>query len=427
MAQEIGSLTGSQCKRCNSPTVWKKGRFGLFHACTRYPECRGRHGARRGDAVKGEPAGETCYVCKAPLAQSAVTEIVTWTDGTMVHKACDTGVPEGEKNSQDDTEPEPAPVTPPAPKADPGMLANFGAFGEAIRAYVDTRAHEIAQETLAKSPQTQGHVVIDWTVNDKAFAKVEGAHHKALPDLLALLKTFPDDLDAREIAGHPNFMLVGPAGSGKTKAARDLATALKRPFASISCTAGMPEWHLIGRSTPNLSTGENRYQASKFVQLYQTGGIFLVDEFDAADPNTVIVLNSALANGHMDLPTGESITRHPDFVFVASANTYGAGASRMYVGRNQLDASTLSRFAGGVIFTDYDRDLEGKLCDDSGLLARVWNVREKLEALKIRQLMGTRELLAAQRLVKGGFTQAQALAKVATPWTDDERARTGLA
>jgi hypothetical protein len=38
------------------------------------------------------------------------------------------------------------------------------------------------------------------------------------------------------------------------------------------------------------------------------------------------------------------IERHKDFICIAAANTFGMGANRVYVGRNQLDAATLDRF-----------------------------------------------------------------------------------
>ncbi len=53
------------------------------------------------------------------------------------------------------------------------------------------------------------------------------------------------------------------------------------------------------------------------------------------------------------------IKRHPDFYFIAAANTYGNGATLDYVGRNPLDASTLSRFA--FIPIDYDEKLEREM------------------------------------------------------------------
>ena len=50
--------------------------------------------------------------------------------------------------------------------------------------------------------------------------------------------------------------------------------------------------------------------------------------------------------------------QHKDFVLVASANTVGKGANRIYVGRNAQDEASLDRFRIGQVEMDYDRALE---------------------------------------------------------------------
>jgi hypothetical protein len=50
---------------------------------------------------------------------------------------------------------------------------------------------------------------------------------------------------------------------------------------------------------------------------------------------------------------------HPDFRFVSTANTWGHGADRQYVGRNPLDAATIDRF--WQMDWDYDEQLERAL------------------------------------------------------------------
>ena len=47
---------------------------------------------------------------------------------------------------------------------------------------------------------------------------------------------------------------------------------------------------------------------------------------------------------------------HPDFRVVAAGNTFGNGADYDYVGRNQLDAASLDRFA--VVRVDYSPAIE---------------------------------------------------------------------
>ena len=121
-------------------------------------------------------------------------------------------------------------------------------------------------------------------------------------------------------------------------------------------------------------------QRSQFVEFYEEGGLFLLDEIDAADANVLLVINQALANGHLPLPnriTNPQAKRHSDFVLIAAANTFGNDANRMYVGRNQLDESTLDRFRIGQVVMDYDRELEKSILADSDLLQRLWTIRRK--------------------------------------------------
>ena len=157
-----------------------------------------------------------------------------------------------------------------------------------------------------------------------------------------------------------NVMLVGPAGSGKTTLGAKVAEALKLPFGAVNCTAGMSEGHLTGRSRPKLS-GKDLFVKTKFLECYENGGVFLLDELDAADSNLLLVINTALANGYCNVPNRDSnpvALRHQDFVCIGTANTVGRGGDRMYVGRNQLDAATLDRFQIGMLNVSYSMEVE---------------------------------------------------------------------
>lgn len=94
---------------------------------------------------------------------------------------------------------------------------------------------------------------------------------------------------------------------------------------------------------------------TQFREAYENGGVFLLDEVDASDPDALTASNSALSNGMAAFPDA-LVRKHEDFVAIAAGNTFGSGADRQYVGRNQLDAATLDRFT--VFEVDYDEMLE---------------------------------------------------------------------
>jgi DNA topoisomerase-1 len=52
--------TDEKCPECGAPMVMKRGRFGRFFACTRYPECKG---------TKSVPLGVPCPKCGSHLSE----------------------------------------------------------------------------------------------------------------------------------------------------------------------------------------------------------------------------------------------------------------------------------------------------------------------------------------------------------------------
>jgi cobaltochelatase CobS len=146
-------------------------------------------------------------------------------------------------------------------------------------------------------------------------------------------------------------MIVGPAGSGKTFASEQVAEALDLPFYAISVGSQTSKSDLVGFITAN-----GGYVRTQFREAYENGGVFLMDEIDAGNANVLVLLNSALA-GHSAAFPDQMVKKHENFRFVATANTFGTGANRQYVGRNQIDAATLDRFV--TIVWPVDTVLEG--------------------------------------------------------------------
>lgn len=184
--------------------------------------------------------------------------------------------------------------------------------------------------------------------------------------------------------GHA-IMLVGPAGSGKTTIAEHAAKALNLAFYITSTINDTHE--LLG-----FVDGHGHYHTTPFRQAFETGGVWVADEIDAWDAAALLAANSALANGYATFPDQPApIIRHRDFRMLATANTFGTGADRVYVGRNELDAASLDRFA--VIDVDYDLDLERMFARGADRwLERVWNVRKIVHDKKIRHVVSSRAI-----------------------------------
>lgn len=224
-------------------------------------------------------------------------------------------------------------------------------------------------------------------------------------------------------------LLVGPAGTGKSTLAKQVAESLGLPFASISCTAGMSEAHLTGRMAIDGS-----YIRSEFVKFYEEGGVFLLDEVDAADNNTMLIINSALANGFMSVSNrvdNQIAKRHSEFICIAAANTTGDGATSQYAGRNQIDGAFMDRFVGCKIEVNYDTELEANILQSFPLALTTLNrIRENVVNHKIRRIVSTRAYISASKSISYDtehekLNQANAVKQYLDTffigWTNEER------
>jgi cobaltochelatase CobS len=222
--------------------------------------------------------------------------------------------------------------------------------------------------------------------------------------------------------------MVGPAGSGKTTLAKNIAAALGLDFGFISLSQGVTESHLLGRLLPQAD-GSWQYQASRFVEIFENGGVFLLDEIDAADANLMVSINAALANGILANPNGRIHHRHSDTYIIAAANTWGRGADSSYVGRNALDASTLDRFVMSTAFVEYDGQLEERLATPltkdqrRELIDWVWTLREKIKFHKLRRIASTRLVAGSVAAMQAGRTLDQIKQRFFRNWTQDEIAK----
>lgn len=184
------------------------------------------------------------------------------------------------------------------------------------------------------------------------------------------------------------LLLVGPAGSGKTHIAITCAKALELPYFAISVNEQTSKSDFLGYNDANGELVETNFR-----KAFEKGGVFIIDEIDAGNPNILTVVNSALSNDTCAFPDG-MVQRHPDFVCVCTANTFGEGESIQYIGRNILDAATRDRFTS--IRIDYSAVLEEILVPNFKVLLK--ELREHFKKNNVLQVISTRAGLRLETL-----------------------------
>lgn len=381
--------------------IGKVGRFGSFLGCSQFPRC----------SFTQQPAGQQAATPPVLPPQYAAAPV----------------------------QPQPQPL-PAAPAGSLDAMIRDIAQRAASESVNETRVREIVEEAQQARQEMTPEVVAEMVAAAVTAATrpisfvvqigsappihIKGTAHKALARVIKLASVRKSATDKTR---RFNILLVGPAGSGKTYLAEQVAEALSLPFATQSCALGLPESTFIGRNVPNLSTGAEVYHGTPFTECYGNGGVYCLDEVDNGDASTLLIMNSALANGHITLPSGQRLARHDDFVMIASANTYGHGQSREYVGRGQLDAAFLDRFIGATLEMDYDGALEMALVPEREIRDRVQSIRETCKRTPIRRIVSTRAVIAARSLVlEVGDSIDEAMLALTVGWTVEDRRACGI-
>ncbi len=211
-----------------------------------------------------------------------------------------------------------------------------------------------------------------------------GKQHYAFEDLLT------------SVSCRLNTLLIGSAGSGKTYSASEVAKVLDLAFYAISVGGMTTKTDFFG-----YMNAEGVYVWTLFRKAYEEGGVFLLDELDAGNANVLTMINMALSSDECAFPNGMA-KKHEDFVLIACANTYGLGADRQYVGRNQLDAATLDRFVN--IDWNYDEEIELAISPNNRWTKYVQQVRANLNRLKLRYVVSPRASINGGKLLAAGMS-----------------------
>jgi cobaltochelatase CobS len=281
--------------------------------------------------------------------------------------------------------PAPSAMAPDVASAATALAAALAAMQpKAAPVDADTVRAIVAQE-IAKAHKP---LTIEIRTDGAEPRRIEGIAHPMLPKLLAACQ-------AVRGRGGMGVWIAGPTGSGKTHAAKQVAEAFTLAFLHNGALAD--PYALLG-----YQDAGGTYHGTAFRTAYEHGGIYCFDEVDASDNAALLALNGALANGACTFPDG-AVKMHPDFICIATANTWGMGATAEFVGRSRIDAAFMSRFPIRLGWT-YDENTERALAGNDAWTDRVQRARRRAQEAGLKVIIDPRTTYAGAALIASGMT-----------------------
>lgn len=303
--------------------------------------------------------------------------------------------------------------TPPRPVSSVSGDSFLSGMADALAPYLDSKLSAMidADQVRAIVKKALGTAIL------QTVTTVEVMDYKAdeMKDLGLQHRDFAELLmccNSRTADGHRlNIWLTGPAGSGKTTAAKNCAKALGLPYRFTGSID--TEYKLMG-----FMDAQGRIVNTQFREAYQNGGVFLFDEVDSSLPGALLAFNAALANGEAAFPDG-IVNRHADFCCIAAANTWGLGANSDYVGRLKLDAAFLDRFA--MMAWGIDEALELATSGNMQWTKRVQSLRKAALSKGVKSIISPRASYFGAALLKSGMDQERVEAKTIRKAMSDDQ------
>ena len=203
---------------------------------------------------------------------------------------------------------------------------------------------------------------------------------KELPDVMACLK-----------CNIPVF-LSGPAGSGKSTIGYMVAEKLGLEPYIVPVCQQTTKADLLG-----YNDAMGRYVPSPLRFAFENGGVFMLDEIDAANPNVLLIMNTVISSKFVIFPDGK-VTKHEHFRVLAGANTIGTGNNTQYCGRNRIDAATLDRFA--FIPVEYDEEREYAFAPLKKVCRAIQKIRHQAAEYGYNVIISPRQTINAGMLIK---------------------------
>jgi len=268
---------------------------------------------------------------------------------------------------------------------------------EVVRKVVGEQV-EVARKLLAQGLAEQAVEVaktlvtrVEIKVGNFPPVKLDSMHCQ-VPDLVHIVQSLRP--------GMRNVMLVGPCGSGKTRAVMQV---------SESC--GFGPAFIQGQTVSRFEydgfvDAHGVYHSSTFRRFCEAPkGVYLQDEIDSSDNSALLALKAFQSNGCFTFPDGKTFQRTPDHYIIAAANTYGTGANRRYCGRTPLDAATLDEYR--ILTWKYDEDLEARLVGNAEWHSRVKSVRWAVDKLDLAHPITPRNAMRGADEIRAGSNIAE--------------------
>ena len=211
-----------------------------------------------------------------------------------------------------------------------------------------------------------------------------------------------------------NVMLWGPAGTGKTSFAKQIAAQWGRPYVRISCTETTEAETLVGMTVPDASAGGVKWQDGQLAAaIRKPGTVVHVDEMTVARPGALFVLQSVMDDERalFITETGEFVPMAPGVVVIVTDNTNGTGdTTGAYESTRIMNRATLDRLAVTVKLdymptseeiaalrarTGCTAKLAAALCKFANLSRRDADNGKVSHGLTLRRLMALADLIEA--------------------------------
>lgn len=138
--------------------------------------------------------------------------------------------------------------------------------------------------------------------------------------------------------------LWGHAGVGKTTALEQVCAYTGREFLRVQHTANTEEADIEGGF--RVSGGDMRWDDGPLPEAMENGYVYCADEYDFASPMVCSLYQAVLEGKPLRIKAANKLVRpHPNFRFVASGNTNGAGDDTgLYAGTQIQNAANYERF-----------------------------------------------------------------------------------